>query len=350
LGGLTVEALAARLELELRGDGATVLRSVATLAAAGPDQVDFLANPRYRRQLAETRAGAVILFGEAAADCPVPALVSSNPYADYARAAALLTPPPVAAAGVDAAARVAEGARLGAEVSIAAGAVVEAGAVLGDRVVLAPGAVVRDGCTVGDDTRIGANVVLERGVSVGRRCILHGGVVVGADGFGFAPEGGEWIKVPQLGAVRIGDDVEIGANTTIDRGAIEDTVIEDGVKLDNLVQVAHNVRIGAHTVVAGCTAIAGSARIGRGCAIGGGVGITGHIEIADGSVITARTLVTRAISKAGTWSGSLPMDENRNWRRNSARFRQLDEFARRLSELEKRLAAVERNKNKGKPK
>jgi UDP-3-O-[3-hydroxymyristoyl] glucosamine N-acyltransferase len=348
LTGLTVEALASRLGAELRGRGEGRLQSVASLSTAGPDQLAFLANPRYRQHLAATRAGAVILTESAAADCPVPALISANPYADYARAAALLCPPRSEPPGIDPAAAVAEGASLGRDVSIAATAVVETGAVLGDRVVLGPGAVVRAGCRVGDDSRLGSRVVLEPGVSLGRRCILHGGVVIGGDGFGFAPENGRWVKVPQLGGVRIGDDVEIGANSTVDRGAIDDTVIEDGVKLDNQVQVAHNVWIGAHTAIAGCTAIAGSTRIGRACAIAGGVGIAGHIEIADGTVITAMTLVTRSIRQPGTtWSGSLPMDDNRSWRRNSARFRQLDDISRRLADLEKRLAAMDSNNNKG---
>ena len=208
---------------------------------------------------------------------------------------------------------------------------------MGARAYIGPNCVLMHGAKVGEDSRLSASVTLCHDVSIGRRAILHPGAVIGADGFGIAPDATGWVKVPQLGSVRVGDDVEIGACTTIDRGALEDTVIEDGVKLDNQIQVGHNVRIGAHTAIAGCTAIAGSAVIGRRCMIAGGVGIAGHLEICDGVTVTAMTLVTHSITEPGVYSGSLPMDTQQQWRKNSVRFRQLDALARRVAELAKKL-------------
>jgi UDP-3-O-[3-hydroxymyristoyl] glucosamine N-acyltransferase len=214
--------------------------------------------------------------------------------------------------------------------------VVEAGAEIAARAHIGPNCVVMRDARIGEDTRLAANVTLCQGVSLGKRGLLHAGAVIGADGFGIARDGAVWVKVPQLGSVRIGDDVEIGANTTIDRGALEDTVVEDGVKLDNQIQVGHNVCIGAHTAVAGCSAIAGSAVIGKRCMIAGGAGITGHIEICDDVTVTAMTLVTHSITEPGVYSGSLPMDTQQQWRKNSVRFRQLDAMARKLAQLEKK--------------
>nr|MBA3565203.1 UDP-3-O-(3-hydroxymyristoyl)glucosamine N-acyltransferase [Gammaproteobacteria bacterium] len=221
---------------------------------------------------------------------------------------------------------------------VGACAVIEAGATIGARVFIGPGCVIGRDCVIGKETRLVANVTLCERVTLGARGLYHPGIVIGADGFGIARFDEAWIKVPQLGAVRIGDDVEVGANTTIDRGALEDTIIEDGVKLDNQIQVAHNVRIGAHTVVAGCTGIAGSTVIGSRCMIGGQVGFVGHLSIADDVVITGRSMVTASIDEPGVYSGGLPLDEAGRWRRNSARFRQLDELARRIARLEKQAA------------
>jgi UDP-3-O-[3-hydroxymyristoyl] glucosamine N-acyltransferase len=214
--------------------------------------------------------------------------------------------------------------------------VIGPGCVVGEAAIVGPGCVLGAGVAVGRGTRLAARVTLLDGVRVGARCVLHPGVVVGAEGFGFANEHGEWVKVPQLGSVVIGDDVEIGANTSVDRGAIEDTVIEDGVKLDNLVQIAHNVRIGAHTAIAGTAAVAGSTKIGRRCQIAGGVGILGHLEICDDAVILVRSLVTRSIGSPGVYSGSLPAEEAAQWRRNASRFKHLDDYVNRLRALERR--------------
>ncbi len=273
--------------------------------------------------------------------CRVPVLVATHPYATYARVAAILHPPATGTPGVHASASVADSARIhptasiGPHVAIGEQVEVNSGASIG------PGCVVMDGAKIGAHTRLVARVtVMERAV-IGERCILHPGVVIGADGFGFAPESGGWVKVPQVGAVRIGNDVEIGANTTIDRGAIEDTVIEDGVKLDNQIQIGHNVRVGAHTAMASGVGVAGSTTIGKRCLIAGKVGITGQIEICDNVVINGHTTVSGSILKPGQYSGAIGMDESRAFRRNAARFRQLDEMAKQLREARKRLGLVD---------
>lgn len=335
--GLTLTELARRCSGEYRGDGEIRVQRVATLRNAGPGDIAFLANNHYRRYLAETRAAAVIVSAQDADDCPVAALVVANPYLAYAQVAGWLMPRSVARKGVAQGAHIDPSASIHAESWIASGAVIGANAVIARGAEVGPGCVLMEAANVGEDSRLVANVTLCEGVSIGKRALIHPGVVVGADGFGIARDAGTWVKVPQLGSVLIGDDVEIGANTTIDRGALEDTVIEDGVKLDNQIQVAHNVRIGAHTAIAGCTAIAGSTTIGRRCMIAGGAGIAGHLEICDDVVVTAMTLVTHSIHSPGTYSGSLPMDEAGKWRKNSVRFRQLDELARRLMAAEKKL-------------
>lgn len=335
--GYTLAELASRCGGEVRGDGGVRVDGVATLQNGRPGAIAFLANPHYKRYLAVTEASAVILAPGDAPECKVAALVTKNPYLLYARVAALLAPQSAPKGGVHSTAVVEQGAKIAADAWIGPGAVVEAGAEVGARAFIGPNCVLMHDTKVGEDSRLTASVTLCHGVSVGKRALLHPGTVIGADGFGIAPDSTGWVKVPQLGSVRIGDDVEIGACTTVDRGALEDTVIEDGVKLDNQIQVAHNVRIGAHTAIAGCTAIAGSTAIGRRCMIAGGVGIAGHLEICDGVTITAMTLVTHSITDPGVYSGSLPMDSQQRWRKNSVRFRQLDALARRLAELEKKL-------------
>ncbi len=330
---LTLGELAVRFGCELRGEPEVEVDSVATLQSAGARTITFLANPRYRRQLASTRAAAVILDARSAEACPVAALIAGNPYATYARIAALLHPEVSWPAGIDADARIDERARIAASASIAAGVVIEPDVRVGERARIGPGCVVMRGSAIGDDTRLSANVTVCHGVSIGARVLIHPGAVIGADGFGLAPERGMWVKVPQIGGVRIGDDVEIGANTTIDRGAIEDTVIEDGVKLDNQIQIGHNVRVGAHTAIAGCTGVSGSTTIGRRCMIGGMVGFAGHLTICDDVVVTGYTLVSHSIRKPGVYSAGLPADEARRWRRNAVRFRHLDELAKRVETL-----------------
>jgi UDP-3-O-[3-hydroxymyristoyl] glucosamine N-acyltransferase len=341
----TLSELASRFGCRVSGDGATRVHRVATLSSASVDAISFLANPLYRAELASTRAGAVILDATASKDSPVPCLVCDNPYARYAEIAAYLHPAPAPQAGVHAEACVAADAVVAASAEIGPRAVIGSGARIGERAVIGAGAVVGRHVVVGADTRIAPLVSLLDRVAVGQRCIIHSGAVIGADGFGFAQDHGRWIKVPQLGSVVIGDDVEIGANTTIDRGTIENTVIEDGVKLDNLVQIAHNVRIGAHTVMAAMSGAAGSAKIGQRCMVGGGVVMVGHITICDDVMFTFRSVVTQSVSLPGVYGGSLPAEEASKWRRSAARFRQLDDMHRRLRALEDRLQQMEGKKS-----
>jgi len=334
---VTLAELAERFGCVLHGPAERTVSTVGTLTAAGPDAIAFLANPAYAGALAATRAGAVILDERHRAACPVPCLVTKSPYATYARIAALLHPPPPPVPGVHPSAVVASDAIVAPTAEIAAHAVVGARSEIGDGAVIGPGCTIGADVEIGAHTRLVARVTVLDGVRIGSRCVLQPGAVIGADGFGFAEDfaNGGWVKVPQVGTVVIGDDVEIGANTTIDRGAIDDTVIEDGVKIDNLVQIAHNVRIGAHTAMAGQSGIAGSARIGKRCMIGGGVGIVGHISVCDDVVLLARSLVTQSIDQPGLYGGALPADDAARWRRNAARFRQLDELARRVRALER---------------
>ena len=324
-GEYSLGDLAVRFGLGLRGEPSLRISRVATLSHAGAGSLSFLANPRYRKQMESTHATAVWVGPEDAASCPVAALIDPNPYLAYARIAELLYPPAPAAAGIHSTAVVSASARVAASASVGPLAVIEHDVDIGERVVVGPGCVVQQGARVGADSRLVSRVSLYAGVRIGRRCILHAGAVVGADGFGFAPDAGTWVKVPQVGSVKIGDDVEIGANTTIDRGAIDDTVVEHGVKLDNQIQVGHNVTIGAHTAIAGCVGISGSTTIGQRCMIGGGVGIAGHLTIADDVVVTGVSLVSASIKHAGSYSSGMPAVETRMWRRMVAHLRRLDE-------------------------
>jgi UDP-3-O-[3-hydroxymyristoyl] glucosamine N-acyltransferase len=321
--------LAVRFGCRLRGDPDIGVDSVATLEGAQAGAVAFLANARYRRFLKTTRASAVILEARFAEECPAAALLADNPYALYARIANLLHPAVTASPGVHPSAVIGAGCTIAASASIGPLVVLESGVRVGERATIGPGCVLQAGSELGDDSRLVARVTVCRGVRIGRRVLMHPGVVIGADGFGFASDAGSWVKVPQIGGVSIGDDVEIGANTTIDRGAIEDTVIEEGVKLDNQIQIGHNVRIGAHTAIAGCVGISGSTTIGKRCLIGGQAGIAGHLTIADGVVVAGLTLVSRSLTRPGMYSSALPAQEVRRFRRNAARFRHLDEWYRR---------------------
>jgi len=326
--------LAVRFGCQLRGDPDALVERVASLQEAGPGSIAFLANRRYRRFLAETRATAVVIEPTLADACPVAALATPNPYATYARIAQLLHPQPAFAPGRHASAVVEPGASVDGSAWVGAHAYVAAGATIGPRVFVGPGSMVMSGARVGADSRLVARVMLCERVRVGERCVLHPGAVIGADGFGHAPDGGTYVRVPQVGAVSIGDDVDVGANTTIDRGAIGDTVISNGVKIDNQVQIGHNVRIGEHTVIAGCVGISGSAVIGRRCMLGGMVGVVGHLEICDDVLVTGRTMVSSSIRQPGMYSSALAADESKRFRRNAARFQKLDELAKRVRRLE----------------
>ncbi|HEY4372140.1 MAG TPA: UDP-3-O-(3-hydroxymyristoyl)glucosamine N-acyltransferase [Burkholderiales bacterium] len=313
--------LAAHTGATLAGDGAVRIARVAPLKEAGAGDIAFLSNPRYRAEVAASRASAVILAADAAELTIAPRLIHPNPYACFARVAQLLDPYPAAAPGVHPMASVAPSARLGVNVSVGAHAAI------GEDVEIGEGSVIHPNATIYPRTRIGA------------RCIVHAGAVIGADGFGFANEKGRWIKIPQSGGVVLGDNVEIGAGTTIDRGALADTVIGEGVKLDNQIQVAHNVRIGAHTAIAACAGVAGSTVIGSYCSIGGAAMIHGHIRIADRVTIGAGAMVRQSIEEeGGAYGGAYPLAPVRDWLKNAAHLRNLDAIEARLRALEKRLA------------
>lgn len=328
--------IAQALGAELRGDPDIRVSGLATLQAAGPDQLSFLANPAYAKFLANTRAAAVILTPAAAEDCPTNVLLLDNPYLGYAHLSHWFDPTPVAPAGIHPAAVVDASATVAASASIGPHAVIEANAVIGEQVIVGAGCVVGARTSVGAGTVLRNRVTVAHDVVVGQRCHILSGAVIGSDGFGFANEKGQWHRIAQLGRVVLGDDVEVGANTTIDRGALDDTVIGNGVKLDNLIQIAHNVCIGDHSAMAAMVGVAGSTRIGRHCVFGGAAGVAGHLEIADQVHLTGMTLVTGDIREPGVYSSGTSADTNRQWRKNAVRFRQLDALARRVKVLEKK--------------
>lgn len=333
----TLAELAERLGAHLVGDDSLRIRGLATLTEAGPDQVAFVANRSYLKTLSTTRAGAVLLHPEHAAACPVARLELDNPYLGFARLSQLFDPmlaPPQG--GIHPSAVVAEDVALGERIEIGPNAVVESGVELGDDLVIGAGCFIGAGSRIGSGSRLHANVSVSRGVTIGKRAILHSGCVIGADGFGFAHDGSRWHKISQLGGVVLGDDVEVGSCSSIDRGALEDTVIGNDVKIDSQVQIAHNVHIGDHTALAGCVGIAGSTRVGRNCMLGGGVGLAGHLTICDGVQVTGMSLVTNSIHEPGVYSSGTGAMTNAQWRKNAVRFKQLDDMARRLARLEKR--------------
>lgn len=327
--------LATRYGCELHGEPGAEVDRVATLVNAGPGCLSFFANVSYRDTLRTTAATAVILKPDDVDDCPAAALVSDDPYLTYARIAAELHPQPALSPGVHESAVVAASSSIADSAEIAAQAVIGETCVVGNGVYIGPGSILGDGVSIGDHTRLEARVTLLRDVTIGARCILHPGAVIGSDGFGNASSAEGWVKVPQLGSVVVGDDVEIGANTTIDRGAIDDTVIESGVRLDNLIQIAHNVRIGEHTAIASMSGISGSTTIGKRCMLAGQSGIVGHITICDDVVIGGATMVTKDITRPGFYTASFPAESDRDWKRRVARFRRLDELANRVTRLER---------------
>jgi len=341
----TLSELARRTGATLDGDGTVAVTHVAPLDAAGPGAIAFLSDPRYRSQLATTRAAAVIVAPDAAGGTTLPKLVHPNPYATYAKVAALLHPRAAARAGVHPSASVAADARVPASAAVGAHAAIGAGAVVGERAEIGAGCVVGAGAIVGDDVLLHANVVVYDRCVIGPRTVIQGGAVIGADGFGMAEQGGRWLKIPQLGRVVIGADVEVGANTTIDRGALDDTVIEDDVKLDNQIQIGHNCRIGRHTAIAGCVGIAGSTRIGRNCKIAGAAMISGHLDIPDGTVVGAATVILSTIEKPGVYTGAFPVTEHATWKRIAVELRRLGDLARRLRALERKAEAESPDNN-----
>ncbi|GAA6141238.1 UDP-3-O-(3-hydroxymyristoyl)glucosamine N-acyltransferase [Hydrogenophaga sp. 5NK40-0174] len=332
---------------ELRGDPSTAVRRIASLANAGEGEISFVAQARYVSQASQSAASALIVNEGLASqlDASKVLVVTDDPYLYYARLSQWWRARQRSgvSAGVSERASIHPTARLGQAVSIGDFAVVGEGAEIGDGAVIGAGCVLEAGAIVGAGSRLSPRVTVGQACQIGARCIVHSGVVIGADGFGFAPHKGQWVKIEQLGAVRIGNDVEIGANTCIDRGALDDTVIEDGVKLDNLIQIGHNVRVGAHSAMAGCVGVAGSADIGRHCTVGGGAIVLGHLNLADGVNISAASVVTRSVREPGLYTGMFPLDTNAAWEKNAVSLRQLSRLRERIRALEQNIKQLDKN-------
>lgn len=326
--------LAAEFGCDLVGDPETRIERVATLTNASPRSLTFLANPAYREQLLTTKAAAVVIAESDADDCPVAALISQNPYATYARIAGKLHPLKDYSPAIHSSAVIADSARISDSAHIAANASIGENVSIADGVFVGSGAVIGHDCKIGRDSRVLANATLVKNVRIGERTIIHSGAVIGADGFGHARDESGWIKIPQIGGVRIGDDVEIGSITAVDCGAIDDTIIEDGVRLDNLVQIGHNVRIGAHTAMIGPSAIAGSTTIGKRCMISGLAGVVGHVTICDDVVITTQAIITKDVHEPGVYSATFGAEKDAVWKRMVAKFRRIAALEKRVVELE----------------
>jgi UDP-3-O-[3-hydroxymyristoyl] glucosamine N-acyltransferase len=336
----TLAHLAEVLSTEFKGDPNIVIRGIAPLQTATAGQISFLDNPKYRKFLATTQASVVILAPEMLDKCNSAAIISSNPYAAYAQIANLFAPTIKTVAGIHPTAVIGEGCHIAASVSIGPNVVIGDDVTIGEQTIIHAGCIIGERSTIGAQTILWPRVTVYHEVQIGNRVIIHSGVVIGSDGFGFAFHQGSWIKVPQIGSVEIHDDVEIGANTTIDRGALENTVIATDVKLDNQIQVGHNVHIGAHTIIAGGTGIAGSTSIGKYCRIGGMVGFAGHIEVTDQVAIAAMAGVAQSITEPGVYASGIPASPFQSWRRNAMRFHQLDAIARKVNQLERQLSQV----------
>lgn len=336
----TLAQLAEKIGATVHGNDSCSVSSLATLANAEEGQITFLSNAKYKGQLAQTKASAVILSPDAVADCPTNALVLDNPYVGFARVAQMLDTTPLPATNVHESAIISESATLGKGVAIGANAVIEDDVVLGNNVVIGAGCFVGKASQIGDNTKLWANVSIYHNVKMGKDCLVQSNTVIGSDGFGYANENGNWIKIPQLGGVIIGDRVEIGASTTIDRGALDDTIIEDGVILDNQIQIAHNVVVGQNTCMAGSSVIAGSTTIGKNCVFGGMAGINGHIEIADGTMLTGMAMVTKSITKAGVYSSGIPAQTNKEWHKTNARINRLEALQKQVKSLTKQIESL----------
>lgn len=337
MSGFRLADLAEHLGAEVHGDGDTVISGIAALDNAQAGQITFLSNSKYRTHLAQCAASAVVLTADDVPFCTTNALVVANPYLAYALLAQYMDTTPQPAQDIAPSAVIADNVQLGQNVSIGANAVIESGVVLGDGVVIGAGCFIGKQTKIGAGTRLWANVTVYHRITIGEQCLIHAGTVIGADGFGYANDRGRWIKIPQLGGVRIGNRVEIGACTCIDRGALEDTVIEDGAIIDNLCQIAHNVVIGENTAVAGGVIMAGSLKIGRHCMIGGASVINGHMEICDKVTVTGMGMVMRPISEPGMYSSGIPLQNNKAWRKTAALVMNIDEMNKRLKAVERKL-------------
>ena len=337
MNSVTLKELCLLLDGDIQGDETLIINSVATLENAKAGQISFLANSKYRSQLEATQASAVLLSAKDAQDYQGTALIVKDPYVGFARVAQYLDTTPKAAVGIHPSAQIDPSAHLGEGVAIGANAVIGANVILGENVQIGAGVVLGQDVVIGSKTRLWANVTVYHDVHLGQDCIIHSGAVLGSDGFGYANERGQWIKIPQTGGVRIGDRVEIGANSTVDRGALGHTEIHDGVIIDNQVQIAHNDIIGENTAIAGSTTVAGSVTIGKYCIIGGSCAIAGHLSIADGVHVSGATNITTNMREPGLYSSATVAMDNKLWRKNTVRFRQLDELFQRVKTLEKNL-------------
>ncbi|EXI82438.1 MAG: UDP-3-O-(3-hydroxymyristoyl)glucosamine N-acyltransferase [Candidatus Accumulibacter appositus] len=334
-GGLRLDEIVANLGGALEGDGSVLVSQVASLLSAGEGQIAFLASSKYRQQLKATRATAVIVPPQFSHETSLPRIVHPNAYAYYARVVALLNPSRQPRRGVHCGAVVKS--ELPASVSVGENAVIGERVRIGENVTVHPGCVIGDDAAIGEDSVLYPNVVVYDRCVIGKRAIIHAGAVLGGDGFGFAKDGEQWVKIPQIGRVVIGDDVEVGVNTSIDRGALDDTIIGNGVKLDNQIQIGHNVSIGEHAAMAGCVGIAGSTRIGRRCTVGGAGMIIGHLELADDVHISAGSMVTKSLPRAGQYTSIFPLEGHHEWLHNAAQIKRLARLAERVAELEKKL-------------
>lgn len=337
----SLREIVSKLGGELMGDGDIVITRVASLANAEAGHISFLTDSKYKSQLTKTRASAVILAPGNRDATDLPRIVTDNPYAYFARISELLNPVAVIRPGISSTAVIADTAHVPASCSIGAHVVIGDNVAMGEHVVIGAGCVIGDHVVIGEGSCLQAKVVIYADCVVGKYCNLFAGAVIGADGFGYAEENGRWVKIPQVGRVVIHDHVDVGANTTIDRGALDDTVIGEGTKLDNLIQIGHNCRIGAHTVIAGCVGIAGSAVIGEHCRIGGAAMILGHLQIADGVTISPGSMITRTIAQAGTYTALMPFQAHDDWLRTAAQLRHIGQFAERLRHLEKQLTLMQ---------
>ncbi len=332
--------IVARFGGQVMGDADTRVQQIGTLEKACAGQIAFLANAKYRKQLEDSKASAVILSKADAEATALPRIVCDNPYTYFAKLSAFLNPLPECTAGIHESAVIGKGTKISSQAHIGPQVTIADGAIIGAGTVVMAGCSIGEGAVLGENTRLYPNVTVYHGCIIGSHVIVHSGAVIGSDGFGFAMDEGRWLKIPQIGRVVIGDHVEIGANTTIDRGAIDDTAIEEGVIMDNQIQVAHNVRIGAHTVIAGCVGIAGSATIGKYCRIGGSAGILGHLQIADKVEIGSFTLISKSITEPGSYAGIYPFSKNDEWRNNAVHLRHLGELVKRVKVLEKEIESL----------
>jgi UDP-3-O-[3-hydroxymyristoyl] glucosamine N-acyltransferase len=342
--GYTLSAIVAQLGGELVGDDIRIYR-LSSLANAGAGDISFFSDSKYAAQLTYTQASALILAPQNQPLTSLPCIITDNPYAYFAKVSELLNPAIVYAAGIHPTASIDSSAKIPASCTILEHAVIGQEVVLGEHVIIGAGSVIARGTEIGEACHLAANTVVYHGCKIGKRCKIAAGSVIGADGFGYAEQNGEWVKIPQVGRVVIHDDVEIGANTTIDRGALDDTIIEQGVKLDNLIQIGHNCRIGAHTVIAGCVGVAGSARIGKHCKIGGAAMILGHLEIADDVTISPGSMITRSIKKSGVYTAIMPFQAHEAWLKTASQLRRMDELVNRIKLLEGQVAILKQQQN-----